>query len=128
MEAVKNSLTSFRRDARPLIVDPDPDLVPNPRYGDLDEGAGRREADGIVDDRVDRARQAVRLAHNGRAILARACEGEAGIAGFAAGLPAVDKLFDEWAKVDPFEFRAGELGISARGFADVTDQSVEAGN
>src|SRR6266404_5317913 len=128
MEAVKNSLTGFGRDARSFVVNADPDLVSDPRDGDLDEGARRREADGVVDDCVDRTGQAVGLAHNGCAVLARAGEGEASVAGFAACLPAMDKLLDERAEVDALECRAGEFGIGARGFADVTDQPVQTGN
>src|SRR5579864_2729927 len=128
MEAVKNSLTGFGRDARPFVVNADPDFVSDPRNGDLDEGAGRREADGVVDDCVDRTGQAAGLAHNGCALLARAGKGEAGVAGFTARLPAVDKLLDERAEVDALECRSGKFSIGARGFADVADQPVQAGN
>src|SRR6185437_7483686 len=124
MEAVKNRLTGFGGNAWSFIVDPDPDLVANPRHRDFDKTAGRREADGIVDDCVDRASEPIGLAHHCSAILARTGEGEPGIAGFPARFPAVDQLLDQRTEIDPLESRAGELGIRASGFADVTDQPV----
>src|SRR5690349_7954862 len=125
MEAVKNRLTSLVRDAGTFVVDADPDLVANAGDGDLDESARRREAHCIVDDRVDRPREPIGLAHHDRSILAWAGEGEPGIAGFPARLPAADDLLDEGAEIDLLEGRASQLGIRARRFADVADQPVE---
>src|SRR6476619_2596051 len=119
MEPVKNRLTRLGRNARTLVVDPDPDLVADARHGDLDEASWRREAHCIVDDGVDRPCKAVRLAHDDGCVLAWAGEGEAGIAGFAACLPAVDELLDQRSEIDPFEGGARKFGVRPRGFADV---------
>src|SRR6185312_11352945 len=125
MEAVKNRLTGFGVNAWSFIVDPDPDLVANPRHRDFDETAGRREADGIVNDRVDRPSEPVGLAHHCSTVLARTGEGKPGIAGFPACFPTVHQLLDQRTEIDALECRAGELGIRASGFADVTDQPIE---
>src|SRR6185369_6785279 len=107
MEAVKNRLTSFGRNAGPFVVNPDADFVAHARDGNFDEAAGRRETHRIVDDRVDCSGEAIRLAHDDRRALARASEGEAGIAGLAAGLPAMHELLDERPEIDFLEPSAG---------------------
>src|SRR5437868_5607136 len=128
MEAVKNGLTRFGRHSWALIVDPASDLIADACDGNLDETPGRREAHCIVDDGVDGPREAVRLAHNHRRILSRTGEGEPGVAGLAARLPAVDELFDQRSKIDPLEGGSSKLGIRSSRFADVADQPVEPGN
>ena len=75
--------------SRALVVDPDSNFVPDPRHCDFDKAAGRREADCIVDDRVDRPGEPVGLAHDDRAILARTSKSEPRVAGFAASFPAM---------------------------------------
>src|SRR5690348_15257891 len=103
MEAVKNRLTRIVRDTRSFVIDADPDFVAHAGDGDLHQTAGRRKADRIVDDRIDRAGQTVRLAHDGGSVLSRPGEGEASVAGFAAGFPAVDELLDQCAEIDALE-------------------------
>src|SRR4051812_18566162 len=100
MEAVKNRLTSLGGDAWTLIVDADQDFVADPGYGDFDQAIRRREAHGVVEDCIERARQPVRLAHDDGAVLAWPGEGDARTARFAALLPAVDQLLDQRADVD----------------------------
>src|SRR5947209_12327907 len=109
MEAVKDRFTGVGRNARAFVVDPDPDLIADSRRRDLDQTAGRREADGIVEDVIDRARQTVRLAHHGRGVLARARKGDACATGLTPGLPACDQLLDHWTKIDAIEGGADEV-------------------
>src|SRR5689334_1392827 len=101
MEAVKDRFTCILRNARALVVDSYPDLVADSRSGNFDQPARRREADRVVENIVDRARQPVWLAHHGRGVHARAGEGNAGAVGLTASLPARDKLLDHRAEIDP---------------------------
>src|SRR4051812_44304457 len=125
MEAVKNRLTRLGRDAWSFVVDADSHLVADAGDGDLDETAGRRKADRIVDDRIDRPCEPIRLAHDDGAFLARTGEGEARITGFAARFPAVDKLLHQRSEIDPLEPRTGKFCIGPGGLADVADQPVK---
>src|SRR3954454_19550874 len=118
MEAVKDRFTRIRRNARPFVVDSNPDLVADSRSRNLDEAARRRGAHRIVEDIVDSAREPVGLTHHRRSVLARPGEGDSRIACFTASFPACDELLDHWAEVHSVEGGAGELGIGPRGFAD----------
>src|SRR5437870_1977020 len=95
MEAVEDRFPRLGRNAWTFVVDANPDFVADAGRGDLDQAAGRREADRIVDDRVDRPGEAVGLAHHHRRIHARPGEGDARVPGLAPGLPAVHQLFDQ---------------------------------
>src|SRR5947209_1476056 len=128
MEAVKNRLTSLLRNAGPLVVNPDADLVPDACDRNLDQSAGRREAYGVIDDRIDRARKAVRFAHHHSTIRARPGEGEAGVTRFAARFPAVHQLLDQRAQIDSLEGGARQLSVGARSLTDIADEPVEAGD
>src|SRR5687768_14794460 len=103
MEAVEDRLTMFGRNAGPFVVDPDQDIVAHMGRGDLDQPAGGREADRIVDDIVDRSGKPAGLPHDDRAGPAGAGEGDLDVAGFAPGLPRRDQLADEVAEVDRLE-------------------------
>src|SRR4030095_2752481 len=103
MEAVKNRLTQLLGDTRAFVVDADPDLLPDMGRGNLDQSAGRRKADRIVDDIVDSASETARLAHDNRTGTAWAGKGQAHIAGFAPRFPSRDKLLDQPAQIDRFE-------------------------
>ena len=103
MEAVKNGFTRVRGNAGTLVVDADADFVADARRGDLDQAAGRREADRIVDDVVDRSGQpagspiTTAVALRGRAKAMRASP-------FSRRcLPADDELLDQRAEVDRLE-------------------------
>ena len=124
MEAVKDRFTRIRRNARPFVVDADPDLVAHSRSRNLDQPARRRKAHRVIEDIVDCAREPVGLAHHGCGILARAGESDSRAIRFAAALPTRDQLLDQRAEVDPVERGAGELGVGPRGFADVVDEPV----
>src|SRR5436190_14824143 len=128
MKAVKDRLTGFRGDTRAFVVDADPDLVADAGDGDLDQAIRRREAYGVVEDRIERARQAVRLAHDHRAVLSRPRIGDAGIAGLAADAPTADQLFEQRPEVDGSKMSAGELRIGSGRLADVADQPVHPGD
>src|SRR3982750_2010014 len=121
MEAVKNRLTGPGGNARSLVVDPDNYVLADPRNGDFDQPAGRREAHRIVENGIKRARQPVALAHHHRAVLARASEGNTSVAGLPARFPAAHELFDQLANIDRPEVGAGELGIGSRRLADVAN-------
>src|SRR5829696_1785467 len=103
MEAVKDCFALACGHARSLIVDADADLVADLRRGNFDEAVGGREADRIVDQIVDRARQPTGLAEDDRACAARAGKGELHAASLPALLPAGDDLADEDAEIDGFE-------------------------
>src|SRR3954469_6060057 len=113
MEAVKNRLTGFRRNAGTFVVDPDADFVANAPGSYLDQPAWRREADRIVDDCVDRPREPVGLTHHDGAVLARTGESQARITGFAPGFPAPYQLLDQRPQVDSLEGRAGQFGVGS---------------
>src|SRR4029078_1844173 len=122
MEAVKNRLTRFGRDARPVIVDADANFVAYPSGGKLNEAPGRRKTYRIVDDRIDCAGQTIGLAHEERAVLAWPGKSKTRAAGFVPGLPAMDELLDQRAKIHALEGGSGEFSIRSRCLADVADQ------
>src|SRR3954451_18049800 len=127
MEAVKNRLTRVWRNAWSFVIDANPDFVANMGDSDLDQSTGRREAYGIVDDRVDCSGKAVGFAHHHGAILARASEREASVADFASLFPAVHQLLDQIAQIDWLEGSASKLGISPGSLPNIADQAIEAG-
>src|SRR6476620_690311 len=105
MEAVKDRLTGLRGNSRSLVVDADQDLVADTRDGDLDKAVCRGEADRIVEDRVERPRQPIGLAHYHGTVLAWSSEGDSGVARLAPRFPALDELLDEGAEVDRSKMR-----------------------
>src|SRR5579872_421801 len=125
MEAVKNRLTSVRRNARTFVVDADSDLLTDTGDGDLDQPSRRRKAHRVVDDRIDRSNEPVGLAHDHCRIFAWAGEGEPRVAGLSPSLPTVDQLLDQHSEVDALKGSARQLRIRARSFTDVADQTVE---
>ena len=62
MEPVKNRLTQLGRNAGAFVVNADADVAADSRGNDFDQPARRRETDRIVDDIVDRAGKAGRVA------------------------------------------------------------------
>src|SRR4051812_40421626 len=62
MEAVEDRLAFIRWHARPVILDPHNHLLAVAHRGDLNEPAGRREGNGIVDQILDRAGQSLSIA------------------------------------------------------------------
>jgi len=126
MEAVKNRLTRLGRNAGSFVVDADSDLIADARNGNFHEAACGREADRIIDDRVDCASEPVGFPHNRCRVLARSCEGQSCVTGFAARLPAVNELLDERTQIDSLEPRPRKLRICTRSLANVADQAVEA--
>src|SRR5690349_15069415 len=121
MESIKDRFTCLGRNSGSLVVDPDADLVADMRSGNLDQSARRRKADRIVDDRIDCPREAVRLTHHHRRVLARSGEGNSRVARLATGFPAGDDLLDEWPEIDSFEGSPGEFGVGPGRLADVVD-------
>ena len=103
-------------------------LVAEPGRGDADEPGVGGEADRIVDDIVDRAFEAVAVAHHRRRALARAREGDARARPILPGArgAAREHRFDHQSDVDRLEQGARELRVDAARVADVGDQPVEA--
>src|SRR4029078_10845044 len=122
MEAVKNGFALLGRDSGTLVVDADQDPVIDMDCGGLDQPAGGREADGIVDDVVDGAGETARLAHDDGAFAARPGKGDADVAGLAPRFPTRNDPFDQWPQIDRLEPGTGELGIGSRRLADVVDE------
>ena len=126
VEAVEDRLARFGRNAGALVVDADPDLVADPRRGDFDQPAGRREADRIVEDVVDRARQPVGLAHDRRRCPCAAGRRRSARRPFprrVSQLPTSCSISGP--RSTGSNCGAGKLGVGPRRFADVVDQPVE---
>ena len=125
MEAVKDRLARIGGNAGAFVLDADPDLVADSRSGDLDQPAGRREADGIVEMSLIARASRSGLPITTARVLARPGEGDPRVAVSRRRFPACDELLDQRAEVDRLERGAGELGVDPRGFGDVDDQPVE---
>src|SRR5690606_12798093 len=124
METVENRLAQLAGNARSLVVDPDPDIVADMDGGDFDQPARWPEADGIVDDVVDGARQPARFAHDNRAFTAGTGKCQAYVAGLPAAFPALDQAVDQRAEIDRLEAGSSKFRVGACRFADIVDQPV----
>src|SRR5688572_5047162 len=80
VEALEDRFARFGRHAGPFILDADDRVAADPGRADLDQAAGRREGDGIVDEIVDRAGKPRFVAHDHRASDARTAEGQPDLA------------------------------------------------
>src|SRR4051794_34351802 len=116
MEAVKNRLTGLWWNARTFVINADTNLISNARHRHLDEAAGWRETNGVVDDCADCTSETVRLAHHNRGIFARSRKCNARIASLTSRFPAVDQILDQRAEIHPLESGTGQFGVGARCF------------
>ena len=114
MESIKDRFSRFLGNARALIVDSHDHVTADPRRGDFDKPGGRREADRIVDDILDRAGEPSRIAQDHGGVPSWAGKGDLRIAFLAPGLPGGDQLLDQRAEIDGLEPRSRQLGTFLR--------------